>query len=126
MAWQATYGISNKSLGRAWQQMKSGILIIESKVNSSRSQKTDVAVAWMRQFFNCVGDRMPDGVEINLPSYLNFKLLHEYMCEDLAKDGDVAISYTQLIHIMKTDFPKVRIPKVIFICISSIVNEWAV
>lgn len=69
---------------------------------------------------------MPDGVEINLPSYLNFKLLHEYMCEDLAKDGDVAISYTQLIHIMKTDFPKVRIPKVIFICISSIVNEWAV
>ena len=59
VGWQAAYGISSRSLSRAWEQV------------------TDVAVAWMKQFFNHVGDIiMPDGVEINLPSYLNYQLLH--------------------------------------------------
>ena len=60
-------------------------------------QPTDVAVAWMKQFFNRVGDIMPDDVEINLPIYLKYQLLHGYMCEDLAKDGDPVISYTQIL-----------------------------
>lgn len=92
--------------------MKSGIVILERKTSSSRSRKTAIAVAWMKGFFNRVGDRMPDGVEVNLPSYMTKKLLHEYLSEDLTQSGDVVISYTQLIHLMDTDFPDVRIPKV--------------
>ena len=112
MAWQAAYGISSRSLSRVWKQVKSGVLQIERKISSSRSRKTDIAVAWMAHFFNCVGDIMPDGVEINLPSYLNYKLMYGYMCKDLANNGDEVISYTQFTCVMKGDFPEVRIPKV--------------
>ena len=115
VAWQATYGISSKSLGRAWQQMKSGVFILERKLSSSRLQKTDIAVPCMNQLFHHVGDIMPDGVAINLPSYFNFKLLHKYMSEDLVKNSDPIISYTQFVQIMKSDFPDVQIPKVFYL-----------
>ena len=112
MAWQAAYGILSRSFSRVWEQMKSGVLQIERCISSSRSRKTDLAVAWMKHFFNRVGDIMPDGVEINLPSYLNYRLLYGYMCKDLANDGDAVICYTQFTYIMKGDFPEVLIPKV--------------
>ena len=113
MSWQAIYGISSKRIGKAVQQMKAGIHILERKGTSfNTTRRTEIAMAWMKSFFSRVGDRMPDGVELHLPSYLNFKMLHAFMIEDLTKVNDDVISYTQFVNLMKTKFPDVRIPKV--------------
>ena len=112
VAWQAVYGITTKSLSKTWKRVKSGICQIEPHRCSRQSQKTDVAVAWIKLFVQRIGDRMPDGVVINLPSFMNLKLLHNYMSEDLSKEGDSVISYTQFYYIMKNNFPDVHIPKV--------------
>ena len=59
-----------------------------------------------------MGDKMPDSHIIHLPCYLDFKILHKYMVDDLARVGDQAISYSHFCKIIKEDFPEVSIPKV--------------
>ena len=75
--------------------------------------KTYIAKAWMKSSFQMMGDKMPDSIFIHLPCYLDYKILYNYMLEDLTTVGDELISYSQFCKLMKEDFSEVSIPKVI-------------
>ena len=61
VAWQAVYGITKKTLSKAWKTVKSDVCQIEPQTSSLRSKKTDAAVTWIKLFVQHVGNRMPDG-----------------------------------------------------------------
>ena len=52
VAWQAVYGITKKTLSKAWKTMKSDVCQIEPQISSLRSKKTDTAVTWIKLFTN--------------------------------------------------------------------------
>ena len=66
----------------------------------------------MKLTFNRIGDKMPDTLAVNLPSYLDNCMIHGYMKEDFAKLGEEVVSYSQFCRLMKLDFPDVLIPKI--------------
>jgi hypothetical protein len=66
----------------------------------------------MKSSFQKMGDKMPDSPFIHLPCYLDFRILHQYMADDLTRVGDPAISYSQFCQMTKEDFPQVSIPNV--------------
>ncbi|XP_068675637.1 uncharacterized protein [Montipora foliosa] len=72
--------------------------------------KTNVSKAWMKLLFSRIGDKMPDSLAINLPSYLDYRILYGWMKQDLT--GEEMICYSQFCRIMNSDFPDVSIPKV--------------
>lgn len=55
---------------------------------------------------------MPDTLVINLPSYLDYRIIYGYLKDDLTKIGEEVISYSQFCRIMKEDFSDILIPKV--------------
>ena len=113
-AWQAAYGISNRRLEEALKWFTNGLVIAgENKLNSlGQRHKTNAAKAWMRLFFNRVGDKMPDTLAINLPSYLDNRIIYGYLKDEFSALGEEMICYSQFCRIMKLDFPDVSIPKV--------------
>ncbi|XP_068753053.1 uncharacterized protein [Montipora capricornis] len=110
-AWQAVYGISNKRLDEALKSIMNCVLTydLENRFRGQR-HKTNVSKAWMKLLFSRIGDKMPDSLAINLPSYLDYRILYGWMKQDLT--GEEMICYSQFCRIMNSDFPDVSIPKV--------------
>ena len=114
-AWQASYGISDKRLEEIVKTFVNGLVTYEHKrqLNSmGQKHKTNVAKAWMGLYFKGIGDRMPDSLAINLPSYLDNRIIYEYLKNDLKQRDEKVICYSQFCRIMRLDFPDVLIPKV--------------
>ena len=55
---------------------------------------------------------MPDSLAINLPSYLDNRIIYGYLKDDLVQRKEQPICYSQFCRIMNKDFPDVFIPKV--------------
>ena len=55
---------------------------------------------------------MPDTLVINLPSYLDNRILYGYLKDDLTQLGEQVISYSQFCRILNLDILDVFIPKV--------------
>jgi len=53
---------------------------------------------------------MPDSLAINLPSYLDNRIIYGWMTQDLTREQ--TICYSQFCRLMNLDFPDVSIPKV--------------
>ena len=112
-AWQAVYGISGKSLEEIFKTYLDGVVTFELQPHTQgQRHKTNVAKAWMRLFFGRIGDKMPDSLAINLPSYLDNRIIYGYLKDDLAQRKEQPICYSQFCRIMNKDFPDVFIPKV--------------
>ena len=114
-AWQAIYSISNWRLDEAFKAFKNGVVTCEfANLPTPQGQrhKTNVAKAWMKLFFSRIGDRMPDTLAINLPSYLDYRIIYSYLRNDLAQREELSICYSHFCRVMKDDFPDVFIPKV--------------
>lgn len=120
-SWQAIYGISDKRLGESFKAFMDGVVTyqLESQLNShGHRHKTNVAKAWMRLFFSRIGDKMPNTLAINLPSYLDCSIIYGYLKHDVTQREEQLICYSQFCRIMNLDFPDVFIPKVtFFICV---------
>lgn len=114
-AWQAAYGINSKRLEDVAKCFLNGLVLYENEnqFNSvGQRHKTSVAKAWMQMLFSRIGDKMPDTLVINLPSYLDNRILYGYLKDDLTQLGEQVISYSQFCRILNLDFPDVLIPKV--------------
>ena len=96
------------------KRFANGLVTYEESCSDSVStrHKTNIAKAWMKLTFNRIGDKMPDTLAINLPSYLDNQIIYSYMKEDFAKLGEDVICYSQFCRLMKLEFPDVLIPKV--------------
>lgn len=112
-AWQAVYGINSKCLEEIFKTCLDGVVTFELQPHSQgQRHKTNVAKAWMRLFFGRIGDKMPDSLAINLPSYLDNRIIYGYLKDDLVQRKEQPICYSQFCRIMNKDFPDVFIPKV--------------
>ena len=61
------------------------------------------AVSWLTLFFDCMGEKMPNG-SIHMPIILNWKHLHSFYASEI---GEQPYSY-QVFHFLITHhFPKV-------------------
>ena len=51
---------------------------------ATKRHKTSIAKAWMRPKFSKIGEKMPDTLAINLPSYLYNHIISSYLTDDLS------------------------------------------
>lgn len=115
--------LSGSLAGGSWETLKdmyklflNGLLVLEPHRPRTISTKREIAKAWVHQIAIKIGDKMPGGVEIHLPCWLNNKILYEMMKDDLGKQEESTfVSYSLFCTIMSTDFPDVKIPKVCFV-----------
>ena len=113
IAWLTVHGISEKRFQKILKCYANGIVSINEKTSHWRTQKSEIAKAWMKSSFSRMGDRMPDSAAIHLPSYLDRKTLYDMMRNDLVGEGQPIISYSQFCSLMASEFSHVGIPKVI-------------
>ena len=100
-----------------------GISLLSSQ-QKSPCVKTSKAVAWMRQYFERIGDKRPDKEGIYLPTCLTRKKVYEIMTEEfLQVEGPNAeiICMSQFDRVFSRDFKEVTIPKVKGVVSESIV-----
>ena len=111
--WLAALGLSKSRYYEVRKEFASGILFIERVTSpKSRLPKSYDAVAWMRRYFNQVGDHMPDRMAIHLPSFLTNALVYSRMKEELEAKNQTVISVSHFYNLWTTEFPHVSIPKV--------------
>lgn len=105
----SSLSISNRRLEEALKWFTNGLVIAgENKLNSlGQRHRTNGAKAWMRLFFNRVGDKMPDTLAINLPSYLDNRIIYGYLKDGFSPLGEKIICYSQFCCIKNFDFPDV-------------------
>lgn len=111
-AWMAAHGVGEKMFKRTFQFFSEGFVVFETETDGKLSAKSMAAKSWMKLHFSRIGDIMPDSLTIHLPSYLDCRMLHNYMKSDFEKQGEECISYSQFCSLFKSHFPDVRIPKV--------------
>lgn len=66
----------------------------------------------MHLSFSRIRDKIRDTLVINLPSYLDNRILYGHLKDDLTQLCEQVISYSQFCRILNLDFPDVLIPKV--------------
>ena len=77
----------------------------------SLSSKSLEAVAWMRSYFNRVGDKRPDKDGIYLPTCLSEKTIYNMFLEDHVT-REKPVCFSQFNKLYRNYFPNVTIPKV--------------
>lgn len=105
-----------------------GISLLSSQ-QKSPCIKTSKAVAWMRQYFERIGDKRPDKEGIYLPTCLTRKRIYEIMTEEfLQVEGPHAeiICMSQFDKLFNREFKEVTIPKVKSCCFYSYFIQKAV
>lgn len=112
--WASVLGVSISYVYKVRALYLDGHKRLVSHNDRSRSTKTMEAVAWMENFFNLNGDRMPDRAVVHLPSSMSkLDVYHCFRSEQKEKRAkkDVA-SRTTFLNTWKSDFSHVTIPKV--------------
>lgn len=111
--WLATLGLSRSRFHDVKKSYNDGVLFFEQiKSPKSRMEKSLDSVAWMRQFFHKVGDKMPDRLAIHLPSFMTQTSVYSRMREDLSTQNLPVISSSHFYNLWAADFRNVTIPKV--------------
>ena len=71
------------------------------------------AIAWMKQYFERIGDKRPDKDGIYLPTCLTERKIYEVMAEELChSEESKLISFSQFNKLYRSEFKNVSIPKV--------------
>ena len=111
--WLSVLGLSKSRFYEIKKAYSDGSLSIVKVSNPMlRRSKTYEAISWMRQYFEHIGDHMPDRMAIHLPSFLTSSVVYDRMKEEFEAGGHPVISQSHFYNLWKTEFPHVTIPKV--------------
>lgn len=112
--WLHALGLSKTRFYEVKKSYNAGVLFFERVISpNGRREKSNSAVAWMRLYFEQIGDRMPDRLAIHLPSFLTQSAVYMRMKEDFKTTNQPVVSNSQFHHLWTTEFPHVSIPKVL-------------
>ena len=114
-AFRQIYGISKSKFYQVYQMYKNGYKVISPKKKRVRIRsqlKTNIAVGWMRVYFQRIGEKMPNSISINLPCYLTKEKVYSEMKRDLEESGDPCCGFSWFSHIWNERFSNVHIPAV--------------
>jgi hypothetical protein len=82
------------------------------KVQRSPLEKTNKAVAWLQNYFDLIGDHLPQRMVIHLPSNLTKLFIFQRMVEDFKSREEVThISQSGFFKLWEEHFSHVSIPK---------------
>lgn len=77
------------------------------------SIKSCDASAWMKNYFEKMGDHMPDSNRIHLPSFLTKREVYQKICSDLSDEGvKEIVSLSTFYQLWDTEYSHVLIPEV--------------
>ena len=113
VVWLAALGLSKSRYYDVRKLFNSGVLFLERLASPKTHQPKSLdAIAWMHNYFNTVGDHMPDRMAVHLPSFLTSAQVYIRMKEDLEARGQKTICPSHFYNLWQTEFPHVTIPKV--------------
>lgn len=112
--WLTTLSISTSRFYEIRKDFMGGIVITEAEKRSrSLAPKSLEAIAWMKTYFERIGDKRPDKDGIYLPTCLTEKMIYDTMVEDVySGKQSSAVCFSQFNKIYRQHFPNVTIPKV--------------
>ena len=114
-AFRLIHGISRTKIYEVYQIYKNGYKILSPKKRQVRVRsklKTNIAIAWMHVYFNRIGEKMPNRISINLPSYLTQQKIYMEMKEQLEQNKDPCCGFSWFCHLWNERFSNVNIPAV--------------
>ena len=121
-ALMSVLGISHKRLRTVTKLVAVGAIATTPNTAIARRRKTDkvqIACAWMENYFKRIGDKMPHTQQVHLPNFLSKMSVYEQMIQELAAQGHADIQRISLLHfypLWNNQFSYCIIPKV---------SEWA-
>ena len=117
-AFLSVLGISCKRLRTVTRLVEAGA--VNTKCTSikirKKTDKVEIACAWMESYFKRIGDRMPHVQQLHLPSFLSKLSVYQQMMDELAQQGHTAERMLSLSHfyaLWNERFSYCVIPKVI-------------
>ena len=109
--WQAVLSLSNSRFYDLRKDFLDGERADRTVRVRSLSSKSLEAVAWMKSYFDRVGDKRPDKDGIYLPTCLSEKTMYNMMVADNAT-RESPVCFSQFNKLYRNHFPNVTIPKV--------------
>ena len=111
--WISTLGISVSTFYNARKKFLSGSLVVVHDTQRSPRLRTNQAIAWMKNYFDLIGDKLPHRMSVHLPSNLSKLAIYQRMTADFQKRREnIIISQSNFFRIWDENFPEVVIPKV--------------
>jgi len=117
-AFSKVFTIAPKTIKRVMKLVATGASAEHGNKGMRRTcRKTDSAIAWMRHYFNLIGDKMPHKNQIHLPSFECRKAYYHRYKTDMAAQATEdsnhnIVSISMFYKIWKQHFNDVVIPKV--------------
>ena len=109
--WQAVISLSTSRFYDIRRDFLDGQRAEKHVRARSLSSKSLEAVAWMRSYFDRVGDKRPDKDGIYLPTCLSEKTIYNMLVDDNVTQGS-PVCFSQFNKLYRKHFPNVTIPKV--------------
>ena len=112
--WLAALSISTSRFYSVRNDFLKGIVTVSIEKRSRvLASKSLAAIAWMKSYFDRVGDKRPDKEGVYLPTCLTEFMIYNTMLEELHFEQDPKpICFSQFNKLFHSHFPNVSIPKV--------------
>lgn len=109
------YGFRYNRFAAIKARFESGILVAEhGRLGICEISDASIRItSWLRSFFDKVGDRMPTSAAVHLPACLTKADVFSLASDDLSQGGLECCGISTFYQIWKSNFPTVKIPKVI-------------
>ena len=117
-SFRMVYGLRYNRFSSVKARFASGVVVAEhGRLGKSHIGDASIRVTcWLRTFVQKVGDRMPTSTDIHLPSCLTKADVYALAVDDLSQGGLSCCKPSTFYSIWKSEFPHVKIPKVIIEC----------
>lgn len=117
-SFRMVYGLRYNRFSSVKARFASGVVVAEhGRLGKSHIGDASIRVTcWLRTFVQKVGDRMPTSTDIHLPSCLTKADVYALAVDDLSQGGLSCCKPSTFYNIWKSEFPHVKIPKVIIEC----------
>ena len=109
--------ISHKRLRTVTRLAMTGAITAKNTSLRTRrkTDRVEIASAWMESYFKRIGDRMPHTQQVHLPSFLSKNIVYQQMLEELAQQGlggEKMLSLSHFYALWNDHFSYCIIPKV--------------
>ena len=118
--WRMILNINLSTWYKVFNYFKKGLKVMPSKDYQSLSKhsfnghKSNVARAWMENYFTTTGEKLPYGNLIHLAPFLTKQSVYKIMKEELESRDDPVMAYSRFCCLWSAEFSYVKIPPVSF------------
>ena len=125
--WCDVMGISPRQLSRLMKSTTGPTKIEHGNLGKKRcAPKSDEAKAWMKRYFELIGDQMPNCNQIHLPSWETQKDVYQRYVSDMQQQNiEGVVSLKTFYRLWNEDYSHVVIPEVCNVCKYTLRNVYS-